>query len=106
MPTVLITAQPEPAPGGHPGAQRAPRMRGWIHVGATGVFVVAGPVLAAQARTPWTHVALAVYAVDTVLMKRPRTWNYRRLSLSDPSLDGGSMIARRKSCELCKDGII
>jgi adenylyltransferase/sulfurtransferase len=45
--------------------------------------------------------ALAVYAVDTVLMKRPRTWNYRRLSLSDPSLDGGSMTVQREGCELC-----
>jgi hypothetical protein len=48
--------------------------------------------------------ALAVYAVDTVFMKRPRTWNYRRLSLSDPSLDGGSMIAQREGCELCNHG--
>jgi molybdopterin/thiamine biosynthesis adenylyltransferase len=47
--------------------------------------------------------SLAVYAVDTLLMDRPRTWNYRRLSLSDPSLDGGSMILR-KSCELCERG--
>ena len=49
--------------------------------------------------------ALAVYAVDSVLMKRLRTWNYRRLSLSDPSLDGGSTIARRKACELCGGGV-
>jgi molybdopterin/thiamine biosynthesis adenylyltransferase len=49
--------------------------------------------------------ALAVYAVDTVLMKRPRTWNYRRLGLSDPSFDGGSMIVQREACELCKHGI-
>jgi molybdopterin/thiamine biosynthesis adenylyltransferase len=48
--------------------------------------------------------ALAVYAVDTVLMKRPRTWNYRRVSLSDPSLDGGSMIAQREGCGLCNHG--
>ena len=48
--------------------------------------------------------ALAVYAVDTVLMKRPRTWNYRRISLSDPSLDGGSMIAQREGCGLCNHG--
>jgi hypothetical protein len=33
--------------------------------------------------------------------KRSRTWNYRRIRLSDPSLDGGSMIAQRKGCELC-----
>jgi molybdopterin/thiamine biosynthesis adenylyltransferase len=45
--------------------------------------------------------ALAVYAVDTVLMKRPRTWNYRRINLSDPGLDGGSVIAEREGCELC-----
>ena len=29
--------------------------------------------------------SLAVYAVDTLLMKRPRAWNYRRISLSDGS---------------------
>ena len=49
--------------------------------------------------------SLAVYAVDTLLMKRPRTWNYRRLSLSDPSMDGGSMISQREGCELCIHGI-
>ena len=49
--------------------------------------------------------SLAVYALDTVLMKRARTWNYRRLSLSDPSLDGGSMIVQSEACELCNDGI-
>jgi hypothetical protein len=36
--------------------------------------------------------ALAVYAVDTLLMKRPRDWNYRRISLSDGALDGASCI--------------
>jgi molybdopterin/thiamine biosynthesis adenylyltransferase len=46
--------------------------------------------------------ALAVYAVDTLLTERPRTWNYRRLGLSDPGLDGGSMIARKATCALCK----
>jgi molybdopterin/thiamine biosynthesis adenylyltransferase len=49
--------------------------------------------------------SLAVYAVDTLLMKRPRTWNYRRLSLSDPTLDGGSIISQREECEVCKQGI-
>lgn len=42
--------------------------------------------------------SLAVYAVDTLLMIRPRTWNYRRISLSDSSLDGGSMVAAREGC--------
>jgi molybdopterin/thiamine biosynthesis adenylyltransferase len=46
--------------------------------------------------------ALAVYAVNTLLMNRARTWNYRRLSVSDPNLDGGSMIAQREACELCR----
>jgi molybdopterin/thiamine biosynthesis adenylyltransferase len=48
--------------------------------------------------------SLAVYATDTLVMKRPRTWNYRRLSLSDPALDGGSMIPRRQACEGCMGG--
>jgi adenylyltransferase/sulfurtransferase len=48
--------------------------------------------------------SLAVYAIDTLLMQRPRTWNYRRLSLSDPSLDGGSMTVQREACALCKHG--
>src|SRR6266404_3134611 len=34
--------------------------------------------------------ALAAYAVDTVLMDRPRAWNYRRVSLSDRALDGAA----------------
>jgi molybdopterin/thiamine biosynthesis adenylyltransferase len=40
--------------------------------------------------------ALAVYAVDSILMKRPRAWSYRRFSLSDSSLDGGSVSHWRK----------
>jgi molybdopterin/thiamine biosynthesis adenylyltransferase len=46
--------------------------------------------------------SLAVYAVDTLLMERRRIWNYRRLSLSEPNLDGGSMIPPRAGCSLCK----
>jgi adenylyltransferase/sulfurtransferase len=49
--------------------------------------------------------AFAVYAVDTVLMERPRAWNYRRLSLSDSTLDGGTMIVQREACELCRRDI-
>lgn len=44
--------------------------------------------------------SLTVYAVDTLQMNRPRTWNYRRLSLSDCTLDGGSMIPARAGCPL------
>jgi len=45
--------------------------------------------------------SLAVYAVDTLLTERPRAWNYRRLSLSDPLLNGGSMVLPREGCSLC-----
>jgi molybdopterin/thiamine biosynthesis adenylyltransferase len=45
--------------------------------------------------------SLAVYAVDTLLMQRPRMWNYRRISLSDNSLDGAAMISAREDCQLC-----
>ena len=45
--------------------------------------------------------SMAIYAVDTLLMKRPRAWNYRRFSLSNPAQDGGSMISARDGCELC-----
>jgi molybdopterin/thiamine biosynthesis adenylyltransferase len=47
--------------------------------------------------------ALAVYAVDTLLMKRVRTWNYRRISLSDGAGDGAAMVEPRPGCDLfCK----
>jgi len=44
--------------------------------------------------------ALAVYAIDSLLMKRPRYWNYRRVSLSDGMLDGGSVVPVRQSCRM------
>ena len=44
--------------------------------------------------------SLVIYAVDTLLMNRPRTWNYRCVSLSDCALDGGSMITARAGCPL------
>ncbi len=47
--------------------------------------------------------SLTVYAVDTLLMNRTRTWNYRRVSLSDCTLDGGSMIPARVGCTLHED---
>ncbi len=59
-------ALPELADDGNDLGTARPLLRGWIHLGAVCVFVVAGPVLAAQAPTPWTAVALAVYAVSIV----------------------------------------
>src|SRR4029077_17853552 len=44
--------------------------------------------------------SLAVYAVDTLVMNRTRFCNYRRLSLSDCTLDGGSQIPVRIGCEM------
>jgi molybdopterin/thiamine biosynthesis adenylyltransferase len=44
--------------------------------------------------------ALTVYAFDTLLMNRPRAWNYRRISLSDCSLDGAALIPDREGCPI------
>lgn len=44
--------------------------------------------------------ALAVYAVDTLTVKRPRSWNYRRISLGHGSLDGASFIPARQGCRM------
>ena len=44
--------------------------------------------------------ALAVYAVDTCLMKRQRSWNYRRVFLSDGSWDSSMQIKARQDCTL------
>jgi molybdopterin/thiamine biosynthesis adenylyltransferase len=42
--------------------------------------------------------SLAVYAIDTLLMNRPRSWNYRRISLSDGASDGAALISVRATC--------
>jgi len=44
--------------------------------------------------------ALAAYAVDTLLMKRPCTWNYRRISLADGAFDGASVVPARETCHM------
>lgn len=45
--------------------------------------------------------ALAVYAIDTLIMPRPRKWNYRSLGLSDGAQDGAAMIPVRDGCPMC-----
>jgi molybdopterin/thiamine biosynthesis adenylyltransferase len=45
--------------------------------------------------------ALAVYAADSLIMSRPRTWNYRRVGLSDGSNDASALIPARPSCSIC-----
>jgi molybdopterin/thiamine biosynthesis adenylyltransferase len=42
--------------------------------------------------------AVVVYAADTLLMARPRYWNYRSVSLSDGNFDGTAFIQRRECC--------
>jgi molybdopterin/thiamine biosynthesis adenylyltransferase len=42
--------------------------------------------------------SLAVYALDTLLMKRSRNWNYRRVHLSDGSNDACALISTRQDC--------
>jgi molybdopterin/thiamine biosynthesis adenylyltransferase len=44
--------------------------------------------------------ALAVYSLDTLLMKRHRCWNYRRISLADGALDGASIVHARPGCRM------
>jgi len=48
--------------------------------------------------------ALAVYAIDTLLTRRPRNWNYRRISLSDGCSDGAAQIGLREGCGMFADG--
>jgi len=44
--------------------------------------------------------ALAVYAIDTLVMKRRRTWNYRRVCLSNGSFGGAAAIGSRDGCQM------
>ena len=48
--------------------------------------------------------AMAVYAVDSLLMNRPRAWNYRRVSLSGAAGDGAARISARENCAICAEG--
>jgi molybdopterin/thiamine biosynthesis adenylyltransferase len=45
--------------------------------------------------------SLAVYAVDTLLMARPRAWSYRRFTLSDGAMDGAMVVPVRPDCQIC-----
>jgi molybdopterin/thiamine biosynthesis adenylyltransferase len=44
--------------------------------------------------------ALAIYAVDSLLLTRSRRWNYRSIHLSDGSNDAAAMIQNRVCCPL------
>jgi len=45
--------------------------------------------------------SLTTYAVDTLLMDRPRKWTYRTISLSDGALDGAFFAPTRNECRVC-----
>ncbi len=45
---------------------------------------------------------LAVYAVDSCVMRRPRNWNYRAVHLRDGTWDSSQMISPRLACDLCE----
>jgi hypothetical protein len=44
------------------------------------------------------HVA---YAVDSLIMQRPRRWNYRTCELSGIVSDAASQVERNPNCPLC-----
>jgi len=44
--------------------------------------------------------SLVVYAIDTLLTRRSRAWNYRRITLSDGSLDSTTAIPVRQCCKM------
>lgn len=46
--------------------------------------------------------AVAVYAVDSLLMNRPQQWNYRRISLKDGCGDASAHIPTRSNCRICR----
>jgi len=44
---------------------------------------------------------LVLYAVDSLLMARKRSWNYRAVSLPEFSPDACVCLGKRNTCELC-----
>ena len=46
---------------------------------------------------------IVLYAVDTLVMERPRLWNYRDVLLDGSIPDAVRTITRRPECPLCRD---
>ncbi|KKL85485.1 hypothetical protein LCGC14_1954240, partial [marine sediment metagenome] len=46
---------------------------------------------------------IALYAVDSLLMDRPRPWNYKEVFLSQGG-DGQCTIGQKPDCTLCNQG--
>ncbi len=45
---------------------------------------------------------IATYAIDSLIMLRRRTWNFKAVFLSGEIPDGHTMIKKRDECPLCK----
>jgi molybdopterin/thiamine biosynthesis adenylyltransferase len=45
--------------------------------------------------------ALALYAIDSLCMERPRSWNFHSLCPADPEFTLGKAIPRRADCPIC-----
>lgn len=45
--------------------------------------------------------SFSIYAIDTLLMARPRSWNYRTVTLSDGGLDSAAKMPIRNGCTVC-----
>jgi len=43
----------------------------------------------------------SLYAIDSILMKRPRNWNYRHVYLSGEPPDSCCVIEKKLDCKLC-----
>lgn len=59
------------------------------------------PCAAATLDLPAVVGGLIAYAVDSLLMGRPRAWTYREVSLSGVTPDHAGRVARRADCPLC-----
>lgn len=47
---------------------------------------------------------IALYAIDSVLMERPREWNYWAVSLRRAGFGGSELVPRRADCPVCGGG--
>ena len=45
---------------------------------------------------------LALYAVDSLLMDRPRAWNYKEVSLDGDRVEHQMVLAQSADCPLCR----
>ena len=59
------------------------------------------PVEPAVVDVLWVVAGLALYAVDSLVMDRPRTWNFRQVTLSGLVPEINAVIAPRPGCPLC-----